>query len=65
VSAEVTKLIHHAQLRAQENACQEILIFHKQFYFVTCGLKIIGHGNPDNNLESLCIYLVSFNVKEI
>jgi hypothetical protein len=28
---------------------------HSQFYFVVSGLKIIGHGNPDNNLESLCI----------
>jgi hypothetical protein len=24
----------------------------------TSGLKIIGHGNPDNNLESLCIYII-------
>jgi hypothetical protein len=23
--------------------------------FLISGLKIIGHGNPDNNLESLCI----------
>jgi hypothetical protein len=23
-----------------------------QFYFVVSGLKIIGHRNPDNNLES-------------
>jgi hypothetical protein len=30
-------------------------IFHKQFYFVIFGLKTIGHGKPDNNLESLCI----------
>jgi hypothetical protein len=30
-------------------------IFRKQFYFVVSGLKIIGHGNPDNNLESPCI----------
>jgi hypothetical protein len=30
-------------------------IFRKQFYFVISGLKIIGHGNPDNNLESPCI----------
>jgi hypothetical protein len=22
-------------------------------------LKIIGHGNPDNNLESLCIFWTS------
>jgi hypothetical protein len=25
------------------------------FYFVVSGLKIIGHGNLDNNLESSCI----------
>jgi hypothetical protein len=31
-----------------------VFIFHKQFYFVVSGLKIIGHGNPDKNLESLC-----------
>jgi hypothetical protein len=30
-------------------------LFHKQFYFTVSGLKIIGQGNPDNNLESLCI----------
>jgi hypothetical protein len=35
-------------------------IFHKQFYFVVSGLKIIGHGNPDNNLESPCILYVLF-----
>jgi hypothetical protein len=28
---------------------------HAQFFFVVSGLKIIGHGNPDNNLESHCI----------
>jgi hypothetical protein len=27
----------------------------KQFYFVAASLKIIGHGNRDNNLESSCI----------
>jgi hypothetical protein len=30
-------------------------IFLKQFYFILSGVKIMGHGNPDNNLESLCI----------
>jgi hypothetical protein len=25
------------------------------FYFVTSDMKIIGHGNADNNLESPCI----------
>jgi hypothetical protein len=31
-------------------------MFLKQFYFFMPGLKIISHGNPDNNLESPCIY---------
>jgi hypothetical protein len=31
-------------------------IFHKEFCFVFFRLKIIGYGNPDNNLETLCIY---------
>jgi hypothetical protein len=29
------------------------LLQYARFFF--SGLKIIGHGNPDNNLESLCI----------
>jgi hypothetical protein len=33
-------------------------IFRKQFSFVLSGLKIIGHGESDNNLESNCICLV-------
>jgi hypothetical protein len=32
-------------------------IFRKQFYFIS-GLKIISHGNPDNNLESPCVFLL-------
>jgi hypothetical protein len=32
-----------------------IFIFRKQFCFVVSGLKIMGHGNPDNNLELPCI----------
>jgi hypothetical protein len=31
-------------------------IFRKQFYFIFSILKIIGHGNPDSNLESLCVF---------
>jgi hypothetical protein len=27
-------------------------IFSQQFYFVICSLWIMGHENPDNNLES-------------
>jgi hypothetical protein len=33
------------------------LIFRKQFYCIFSGLNIIGHGNPDNNLESPCILM--------
>jgi hypothetical protein len=36
-------------------------IFRKQFYFVISGLKIIGHGNHDNNLESHCIFIIGRN----
>jgi hypothetical protein len=57
------------QLTEYESVTQKVLfgnavlaafmfIFHKQFYFVVSGLKIICHGNPDNNLESLCIITV-------
>jgi hypothetical protein len=35
------------------------LIFRKQFYFVVSGLKMIGHGNSDNNFESPCIKVES------
>jgi hypothetical protein len=28
--------------------------FHEQFYFVASGSRIVGHENPDNNLESFC-----------
>jgi hypothetical protein len=30
--------------------------FNMQFYFVASGLKIIGQGNLDSNLESHCIF---------
>jgi hypothetical protein len=36
-----------------------MFIFRKQFYFVVSGLKIIGHGNPDNNLETSYIITVT------
>jgi hypothetical protein len=47
-----------------ENVAQKVLLIiesvlhyakqlqHARFYFAVCDLKIIGHGNPDNNLES-------------
>jgi hypothetical protein len=34
---------------------------HAQSYFVVPGSKIIGHGNPDSNLESSCIILQYFS----
>jgi hypothetical protein len=30
---------------------------HEQLYFVVSGLRSIAHGNPDNNLESHCIFI--------
>jgi hypothetical protein len=36
----------------QYNFLSYIFIFRKRFYFVFSGLKLIGQGNPDNNLES-------------
>jgi hypothetical protein len=32
------------------------VLYHVQFYFSVSGLKIIGHGNPDSNLESHCTF---------
>jgi hypothetical protein len=37
------------------NFLSYIFIFRKQFNFIPFGLKIIGHENTDNNLESPCI----------
>jgi hypothetical protein len=34
----------------------------KEFYFVVSGLKIIGHGIPDSNLESHCISFCSVEI---
>jgi hypothetical protein len=39
----------------QMNCVSYAFVFRKQFYFVLSGLNVIGHGNPDNNLESHCI----------
>jgi hypothetical protein len=53
--AHVEAVLHSAILVLYViNLFQCTFIFLKHFYFVISGLKIIGHGNPDNNLESLC-----------
>jgi hypothetical protein len=36
-------------------------IFPKQLYFIFSGLKIVGHGNPDNNFESSCTLKLGTN----
>jgi hypothetical protein len=56
VSVEATKLVHHAQPSAQENACQEIL---GTVLLLLPISKITYHGNPDNNLES---YYITFPI---
>jgi hypothetical protein len=36
------------------------------FYFIPSGLKIISHGNPDNNLESPCSMIIEqWTVKDV
>jgi hypothetical protein len=54
-------------LTEYESVTQTVLLFidsilqnakqlkHGQFYFIFSGLIIVGQGNPDNTLESLCI----------
>jgi hypothetical protein len=37
------------------NFLSYISIFRKQFYFVASGLKMMGLGNSDNNLETFCL----------
>jgi hypothetical protein len=34
-----------------------------QFYYIISGLRIIGHGNTDNNLELHCIFKPIFVCK--
>jgi hypothetical protein len=41
----------------KENLFSYTFIFHNQFCYALSGLKIIFHGNTDNNLESSCITL--------
>jgi hypothetical protein len=40
--------------------CRTLKNFRMQFYFIVSGFKIIVHGNPDNNLESLCTSITSY-----
>jgi hypothetical protein len=47
-------ILHHCFYR-KYNFLTYIFLFRKQFYFVISGLKIIGHGNSDNNLASYWI----------
>jgi hypothetical protein len=46
-------MVHHIANIASSKSY--VFIFRQQLYFVFFNLKIIGHGNPDNNLESHCI----------
>jgi hypothetical protein len=39
----------------QQNFLSYTFIFHKQFCLCFFQFKIIGHGNPNNNLDSPCI----------
>jgi hypothetical protein len=50
-SIEIMRRVQRCQIKLSELRFH----IHKQFYFVISRLKIMCHGNPDNNLESLCI----------
>jgi hypothetical protein len=49
------------QFYNKQNFLSYIFIFRKQFYTIAFGLKIIGHGNPDSNLELPCTSAVRRN----
>jgi hypothetical protein len=40
-------------------------IFRKQVYFIPFGLKILGHENHDNNLESYSMSRIELNYEPI
>jgi hypothetical protein len=52
---EHESVIQKVLLPVEQNFLSCVFIFHKQFHFIASGLKIIRHGNLDNNLESLYI----------
>jgi hypothetical protein len=46
----------------QYNFLSYTFIFRKQFYSVPSDLKIIGHGNPNNNLKSPCTLWLNWSI---
>jgi hypothetical protein len=55
VTREVLLLIESTLQNAKQLQHARLSYSVKRFYFAVSGLKIIGHGNPDNNLKSHCI----------
>jgi hypothetical protein len=47
-------LLVETMCRMLKNFNMRAFFARKQFYFVIFSLKITGHGNPDNNLETHC-----------
>jgi hypothetical protein len=56
VTQSVLFYIESIVQNAEQNFLSYTSIFRKQFYSVLSDLKIIGHGNPDSNLESHCTH---------
>jgi hypothetical protein len=50
--AECESLTQEGYIIAKQNYMSYTFMFRKHFYFVTSCLKIIDHGNRDNNLKS-------------
>jgi hypothetical protein len=55
---EYEKVTHNIFTTYRINFMSYFFIFRKQFHNIIYDFKIIGHENPDNNLESLCIIRV-------
>jgi hypothetical protein len=55
VTPKVLLLIELILQNVKQNFLSSDFIFLNRFYFIVSGLKILGHGNPDNNLESYCV----------
>jgi hypothetical protein len=57
----ITKYENVAQnvlLSLESTLHNAIQLQYDRLYFVYSGLKIIGHGNSNNNLESVCILYI-------
>jgi hypothetical protein len=55
VTQKVLLFVESVLQNSKQLQLARLSYFVSSFYFAVSGLKIVGHGNADNNLESLCI----------